>query len=80
MYYFYAIESLKNGTVYKGISIDPYRRLVQHNSGRTQSTKPGIPYRIVYVEECSDIKEARQKEVFYKSGAGRTILKKLLGK
>jgi putative endonuclease len=80
MYYFYAIESLSDGTIYKGISKNPYKRLAQHNSGKTQSTRKRVPYRIVYVEECTDIHSARKKEVFYKSGVGRAVLKDILDK
>ncbi|MBW6431765.1 GIY-YIG nuclease family protein [Patescibacteria group bacterium] len=79
MFYFYAIKSQRNGTIYKGISINPYFRLKQHNAGKNFSTKPHRPYEIVYLEKCRDRTKAREREKFYKSGSGREKLKKLIG-
>jgi len=34
---------------------------------------------IVYTEEYNTFDEARQRELYFKSGAGRRFLKKILG-
>jgi putative endonuclease len=49
--------------------------LNQHNSGKTISTKPHRPYELVYIEECTDLTEARAREFYYKTGRGREDLK-----
>lgn len=74
MYNFYAIRSLKNGDLYKGISVDVVERLKQHNSGRTRSTKSNRPWELVYIEECENREEARRLEKYYKTGFGREKL------
>ena len=78
MYYFYTIRSTVNGSLYKGISSNPAKRLTEHNSGKTKSTKHYRPYEIVYLEKCSSREIARKKEKYYKSGIGREKLKNLI--
>lgn len=78
MYYFYAIKSEKDSSIYKGISRYPLKRLAQHNSGNNKSTKSKIPYVMIYQEGCSDRIGARKLEKYYKSGIGREKLKKLI--
>jgi len=77
-YYFYAIQSQRDQSIYKGISRNPYARLKQHNTGKTKSTKGRIPYKIVYIEKCEDRQGARNIEKYYKSGTGREKLYKLI--
>jgi putative endonuclease len=50
-------------------------RLRSHNSGKSKSTKGGRPWRLVYEEYASDYTEARKKENYLKSGAGRRWFK-----
>ena len=77
-YYFYAIRSLKNKSIYKGITENPIIRLKQHNAGKNLSTKSFKPYELLYIEKCVDRNEARIKEKYYKSGIGREKLKNLI--
>ncbi|MBU0646052.1 GIY-YIG nuclease family protein [Patescibacteria group bacterium] len=63
MYYLYIIESIECGRWYIGISENPERRLREHNSGKTRSTKPYQPYRLVYSEEYKTKTEARKREL-----------------
>jgi len=79
-YYLYIIRSLKNNSLYKGISSDWELRLRQHNNGKNQSTKSYRPYKIVYLEKCASRQAARQREKYFKSGVGREKLKKLTNK
>ncbi|HAF96409.1 MAG TPA: hypothetical protein DER10_07490 [Elusimicrobia bacterium] len=46
-------------------------RLVAHNHGKTRFTKAGRPWKLVYEENCRNYTEARRRENFLKSGAGR---------
>ena len=77
-FFVYALKSIKDGRLYIGISADPYRRLAEHNAGMTRSTKSRRPFEIIHIEEFSDRKSARKKEIYLKSGCGREFLKKLI--
>ncbi len=57
-HFVYIIHSKKMNVFYKGYSTDPYRRLKQHNEGKTYYTKQGTPWRLVYIEKCNKKKEA----------------------
>jgi len=77
MWHIYVLKSLKDGKFYVGMSENPKRRLLDHNSGMTQSTRSRRPFEIIYEEECGDRKIARKKEKYMKSGAGRKFIKQL---
>ena len=77
MWYVYAIESLKDKHLYIGMSENPERRLLDHNSGMTKSTKSRRPFKIIYKEECGDRIAARKREKYMKSGAGRKFIKQI---
>lgn len=52
------------------------KRLLEHNSGNTKSTMPYLPWEILYKEEFSSRVEARKRELYLKSAAGRKWRKK----
>jgi len=61
-YYCYILECA-DGTYYTGWSIDPQRRLRQHNSGNgSRYTRSHRPVKLVYVEECADKSAALKRE------------------
>ncbi|MBI4398283.1 MAG: GIY-YIG nuclease family protein [Candidatus Omnitrophica bacterium] len=74
----YALVSKKDGYLYIGLSEDVNRRLLEHNSGYSKSTKHRRPFEVIYVENCADRKTARTREKYLKSGIGREYLKKLI--
>ena len=76
--YVYVLYSSIFDRKYVGIAAVPEKRLAEHNSGKTQSTKPFIPWEIVYQERYSSYEEARKREKYLKSAAGRRFLKKKL--
>lgn len=78
MWYIYALKSDKDGGLYIGISEDPERRLKDHNTGMTKSTKSRRPFKIIYKETCGDRAEARKREKYLKSGFGREFLKQFI--
>ncbi|MFA5021926.1 MAG: GIY-YIG nuclease family protein [Patescibacteria group bacterium] len=51
MYYVYIIKSLKNNRHYIGCTLNLEARIRQHNQGKTKSTKPYRPWRLIYSEE-----------------------------
>jgi len=75
MYYVYAIKSSQKDWLYVGITNNLERRLSQHNKGYNKSTKPYIPFKLVYLEEASDRKSARIREEHLKTASGKRWLK-----
>jgi len=80
MYSVYIIRSLKDHKFYTGITDNLERRLKQHNHGKksTPSTVGRGPFELVYRESAIDIKIARAREKFLKSGKGREFRDKVL--
>ncbi|MBI2036215.1 GIY-YIG nuclease family protein [Candidatus Microgenomates bacterium] len=80
MYKVYLLKSLaRPEKSYVGRTIKPIaERLKEHNSGQARSTKPYMPWKLVYYEQfycklCSD-----KREVFLKSGKGFRLRKIIL--
>ncbi len=61
---------------YVGISNDVNLRIKEHNAGKVKSTKAYQPWRIVYTETYESKQEARIREKYMKSAAGRRWRKK----
>ena len=78
MYTVYVLKSLRDGKQYTGYSSDVNRRILEHNSGKTESTRRRRPFELIYTEEYQSEEEAKERERFLKSGKGREELKKLL--
>jgi putative endonuclease len=77
-YTVYVIRSRVDGRLYKGLAKDVNIRLSEHNSGRNFSTKPYVPWDIVYTKAFDDLHDARMWEKYLKSGSGREYLKEIL--
>jgi putative endonuclease len=73
----YILFSDKLKKRYVGSSEDPFRRLEQHNQGKTAFTSRGRPWTLRYVEAYETRPEAVARERFLKSGAGREFLDRL---
>jgi putative endonuclease len=56
------------------------RRLSQHNSGGCFYTKRYKPWRVIYTEEFDNREDARNREKYLKSCAGRKYLKNFVFK
>jgi putative endonuclease len=65
----------KNGKIYKGVTNNFPRRLAEHNSEHTKTTSRMIDLKLVYKEEYGTFEEARKRELYFKSAAGRRFLK-----
>ncbi len=76
--YLYVLKSIKYPKTYVGITSNVQRRLSEHNSGRTGFSKRYKPWRLLCVEEFPTRVEARAREQYYKSAAGRKAIKRLL--
>ena len=77
-YYVYVLESEKDKRWYKGHTVDIDKRIIEHNTGKTKSTKGFIPWRLVYFEVFETREEAIQRERYFKTGSGREFLKKII--
>jgi len=78
MYYVYVLRSIPSGRLYKGYCSDLQRRLLEHNTGKTTSTKPFVPWKIVYYEVLYSLEEAVAREKYFKTSAGRRFLKTVI--
>ena len=77
MYFVYAISSLTRNYIYVGMTKDIEQRVKRHNDGRERTTKPYVPFELIYSEECETRPKARIKEKYWKSGIGKEKLRKL---
>jgi len=75
-YYVYFLQSEKDGTTYVGMAKNVLTRLKEHNTGKSQFTKGHMPYRLVYQEGPFETLEARKREKYLKSTAGKNYLRK----
>ncbi|MDD5710885.1 MAG: GIY-YIG nuclease family protein [Candidatus Colwellbacteria bacterium] len=78
MYNLYILQSLTSGRTYTGITDNLERRLKEHNAGRHPYTKRYLPWEIIYTELLNSRIEARGREKYFKSAAGRRLLAKLI--
>ncbi len=77
-YYIYILKSKSTNKTYVGYTNNLERRLTEHNSGKSNFTSKFLPWEIIYKEEFDEEIEARKKEKYYKSSAGRRKIKILL--
>ncbi|MBI3004045.1 MAG: GIY-YIG nuclease family protein [Ignavibacteriales bacterium] len=74
MFWTYVLWSDKLGKRYVGPSSSIDERLQQHNAGMNKFTKGGRPWILMHREAFKSSTEARKRENFLKSGAGRKWL------
>lgn len=67
MFYFYVLQSLKDGTTYIGFTADLKKRVKEHNEGKTKSIKHKLPCKLVYYEAYETKKQARMRELEIKN-------------
>jgi putative endonuclease len=70
----YILFSNCKNKFYIGSTNDIQRRLVEHNSGQTQSTKFGIPWNLVFSKEFSSKSEAIRLEIKIKKKGAKRFL------
>ncbi len=71
MYFVYIIYSEKFNRYYVGLSANINQRLKSHNLGKVKSTKAFIFWKLIHFEEFGTRIEARNREKYLKSAAGR---------
>ena len=78
MFYVYILQSLKDKKLYIGYSSDLKRRLKEHKTGGSKSTKSRLPFRLIYYEAHFSPKDARRREKYFKTDKGKSTLKQML--
>lgn len=64
----YIIQSVPTGRLYTGISLDPDRRLIEHNTSPrgAKATKAGRPWKVVLRERHDSKGDALRRELAIK--------------
>ncbi len=70
----YVLRSLRDQKRYTGFSQREELRLIEHNAGTTKSTKGRRPFVLTYGEYYETLKEARDRERYFETAAGRRFL------
>ncbi len=78
IYYTYILLSSKSHTFYFGYAKDLKLRFKQHNNGEVKSTKPYLPWKLVWYAGFETEKQARDFEQYLKSGSGKAFAYKRL--
>lgn len=73
-FYVYVLESMKDGKRYIGYTDNLRRRIEEHNKGKSFSTKPRLPLKLVYFEGCLNQEDAKRREGYLKTVQGRRFL------
>jgi putative endonuclease len=63
----YILQSESTGKYYVGHTGDIDKRLVQHNTGQSKSTRHGIPWRMIHTVTFSSRSEAMAHEMKIKN-------------
>ena len=78
MFFTYIIFSPKIGRYYIGSTLNLDKRLKEHNSGKTFSTRNKGPWELVFSEQFTNRHDAIIKEKLIKSYKGGNAFKKLI--
>lgn len=79
VHYLYILQSSKNTKwLYKGSTSDLKRRLIEHNSGKSPSTAPHAPLKLIYYEAYLLKFDAEAREKYLKTSMGMRVIKKQL--
>ncbi|PIQ67853.1 endonuclease [Candidatus Uhrbacteria bacterium CG_4_9_14_3_um_filter_41_35] len=76
MFYIYVLKSDASNRIYIGSTANINTRVMQHNQGKTPSTKPYKPWRLIYSESFQTKRESLIRErQMKKSGVIRNALR-----
>lgn len=69
MGYFYILQSIADKTLYFGSTNNLKKRFEEHNAKRSKYTKNKVPWKLVYYEAYTSLKQARHREWKVKNSA-----------
>ena len=75
MYFVYILKSFRDKRTYVDYTNNLENRLKMHNSGQVIATRHRRPLKLLFIEELQTLKEAKKREVYWKSGGGRRRLR-----
>jgi putative endonuclease len=75
MHFVYVLRSQNFPKSYVGMTNNIERRIQEHNSGKHVYTKRHLPWDVIWKEQYDTLKDARVREKYLKSAAGRKFLK-----
>ena len=78
MFYTYVLKSKTSGRFYTGYTNDLRKRFKEHSDGKSLYTKGRGPFDLVYYEGCLNEHDAKNRELYLKSGRGKLYLKQRL--
>ncbi len=78
MHYVYVLQSKKDGKFYTGLTNDLKKRIKQHKSCAVKSTWNRRPLELIYYEACLSEDDAKQRELYLKSGMGKKYIRNRL--
>ncbi|MCF7845724.1 MAG: GIY-YIG nuclease family protein [Candidatus Peribacteraceae bacterium] len=74
MWYFYVLQSAKEGNYfYKGSTNNLKKRFQEHNNGEVTSTRLRKPWKLVYYEAYVSEKSARERESSVKNSGSVSV-------
>jgi len=76
--YVYVLVSEADGRWYTGSTVDLRRRLAEHRRGESPVTRYRGPWSLIYYEASPDIRDARARERYLKSGMGKRYIRNRL--
>ena len=69
----------QDGKFYKGLTNNLNRRIIEHRNKKTITTAKMKNLTVAYTEEFDNLEDARKRELYFKSAAGRRFLKNNIG-
>ena len=78
-YCVYILFSHKDHLLYTGYTTNIEARVKYHNDGKTKSTAPRRPLALIFCELYLFEADARKREVYFKTTAGKKAVKLILG-
>jgi putative endonuclease len=77
-WFVYILLSSRYRKTYTGHTDSVEKRLREHNTGRSEFTSRFSPWDVIHTEEYVTRQEAIKREKYYKTGAGRIAIAKLI--
>ena len=78
MYYVYILKSLKDGSLYKGVTTDLKKRVAEHNSGQAKYSSFKKPFELAWYCAFTNKEKAYKFEKYIKIGSGFAFVNKHL--
>ena len=69
-----------NAKLYVGYSANLQKRIAQHKAGEVFSTKNKLPLELIFYEAFADQSDAKRREMYLKTTAGKRALKLMFRK